>query len=329
MRRLRVRRDVVRPLATMLLLIRYAGLDRRHPFSTLAALRPQMAAVVLATGMPRRSAPFWVRASAVPSHLLATGVLARVLERAHANGSVPPRAHSLTLLLLNARDGRADADALASAALDSGAGLMALTEAGSHFTARVMERLGPDGFRSWSSVDDDRRDVDGVALIAAPSVGEVQVRRHPETWFPHLEVRCDVLGELRLIVFHAVAPIPPGSAVGWVADHERIARWCRKDCDVIVAGDLNSTLDHSILCRALGSARDAAAEAGAGLVATWPASLPRWAGLQLDHVLVPECVGVGQAQVIDIPGTDHRALVVQLSLPYRGPMRRSGASGAE
>jgi len=54
---------------------------------------------------------------------------------------------------------------------------------------------------------------------------------------------------------------------------------------------------------------DAAAERGRGLVATWRSDLPRWFGLQIDHVFTTGGIQLTSLQVLDIPGSDHRALL--------------------
>jgi endonuclease/exonuclease/phosphatase family metal-dependent hydrolase len=57
--------------------------------------------------------------------------------------------------------------------------------------------------------------------------------------------------------------------------------------------------------------RDAAEIAGDGLLRTWaPPHLP--ALFQLDHVLVNSRMGVRGVSVVDLPGSDHRALVAHL-----------------
>ncbi|MFD0429840.1 endonuclease/exonuclease/phosphatase family protein [Streptomyces zhihengii] len=80
----------------------------------------------------------------------------------------------------------------------------------------------------------------------------------------------------------------------------------------LIAGDFNATGDHAAFRRILdrGRLRDAAALAGAGRTPSWPARLPRPLGAQIDHVLVGEAFSVRSARFLDLPGTDHRALLV-------------------
>ncbi|KTR93270.1 hypothetical protein NS220_13200, partial [Microbacterium testaceum] len=90
--------------------------------------------------------------------------------------------------------------------------------------------------------------------------------------------------------------------------------------DVILAGDLNSTLDHLAgLGRdggTVGECRDAAAEAGAAAVGTWPVRLPTGLAAPIDHVLVGSAWEVRGFEVrtdFDDAGSDHRPIVATLS----------------
>jgi len=84
----------------------------------------------------------------------------------------------------------------------------------------------------------------------------------------------------------------------------------------VLAGDFNATLDHAALRAVLRRGwTDAAQRAGRGLAWTWrPLRLPG-PRLALDHVLVDPRIGVAGVQLVHVPGSDHRALVVDLVLP--------------
>ena len=63
--------------------------------------------------------------------------------------------------------------------------------------------------------------------------------------------------------------------------------------------------------------------------ATWPARWGGWArgvGFTIDHVLVDEPVVVRETRVLDLPGSDHRAVLVRLVLP--DAVRRSAPESA-
>jgi endonuclease/exonuclease/phosphatase (EEP) superfamily protein YafD len=80
---------------------------------------------------------------------------------------------------------------------------------------------------------------------------------------------------------------------------------------------MNATLDHAPLRSAVTGCTDAAADVGQGLVATWPTRWPRWFGVQIDHVFTGGGLRAASAQVLDLPGSDHRALLTRIVLPPR------------
>ena len=62
---------------------------------------------------------------------------------------------------------------------------------------------------------------------------------------------------------------------------------------------------------------DAADAAGAGLKPTWPAppKQRRALPLTIDHILVDRRARVERVTVVEIPRTDHRAVIAVLRLP--------------
>jgi len=84
----------------------------------------------------------------------------------------------------------------------------------------------------------------------------------------------------------------------------------------ILAGDLNATLDHPELRALLDRGYiDAADAVGVGLRPTWPALKRRALPVTIDHVLVDRRVRVEKVTVVQIPRTDHRAVIAVLRLP--------------
>jgi endonuclease/exonuclease/phosphatase (EEP) superfamily protein YafD len=85
----------------------------------------------------------------------------------------------------------------------------------------------------------------------------------------------------------------------------------------VLAGDFNSTLDHRALRRLLGRGyRDAAQTVGKGMVGTWgPYDGSRVPPVTIDHILVDRRIGVRAVSVHRIPGSDHRAVLAELSVP--------------
>ncbi|GAA3626440.1 endonuclease/exonuclease/phosphatase family protein [Nonomuraea rosea] len=84
----------------------------------------------------------------------------------------------------------------------------------------------------------------------------------------------------------------------------------------ILAGDFNASLDHAAMRGLLARGyKDAADQVGAGLIPTWPANKRVPPIITIDHVLVDERAGVREVSVHDVPGTDHRAVLAELTVP--------------
>ena len=297
------------------------GLDRRTPFAQLVSFRPALLVVLavlalLATvvaGMRRRG---WTLAAGLLAVALVGGLM--VLPRALPGIDVPepdaPSGPTLTVLSFNAYEGRADVDAVAALVRSSRPDLIALPEAAGRFRDRLAPLL-PD-YRFVAS-QDRGPDVQGVTAAVRADFGDVTVQvDRTTTATPSVEFTGGALGELRFVAFHSDAPVP-GDVPQWRADLATLDRWCanREIGPVIVAGDFNATLDHSICREGVTGCADAAAETGEGLVATWPTRFPRWFGVQIDHVLVTGGITAENTTVHDVPGSDHRAVVTRLRLP--------------
>lgn len=117
---------------------------------------------------------------------------------------------------------------------------------------------------------------------------------------------------------YALHPVPPvyGAAV-WADELSRLREILDRspsDRPVIAGGDFNATHDHAQF-RAMTSGRfgDAAEQAGAGRLVTYPTD-KRWPPLVgIDHVLVAGGRAVS-VRTVDLPGADHRALVARIRL---------------
>jgi endonuclease/exonuclease/phosphatase family metal-dependent hydrolase len=130
----------------------------------------------------------------------------------------------------------------------------------------------------------------------------------------------------RLLAVHANYPLE--GAGRWLADLELIRDRTASAVDqgpTLVVGDFNATHDHEPMRAVLeAGVRDAAEEAGSGWQPTWPTKRYGqgwvWPLLTIDHVLSsPHFVAV-RTHTVEIPRTDHLALVAHL----RGPTPASG-----
>lgn len=122
-----------------------------------------------------------------------------------------------------------------------------------------------------------------------------------------------------LVAAHPHPPLPGAmkqwsDGLDWLAD--RCSTSNASGESVIIAGDLNATLDHfgrsTSGATALGSCADAAERVDAAALGTWPTSLPPALGAPIDHVLAtPDLVPVSFTvlETMDEAGSDHRPIV--------------------
>jgi endonuclease/exonuclease/phosphatase (EEP) superfamily protein YafD len=310
---------VVAVFSVLALLPDRLKLDQWTPFAQIVAFRPSLAAtsvllglLILGLGRTRPSA-----ASLVVVGLLA---VAPVLPRAFSDPKPAAGGRELSVLLFNVYDGRADPGALAKVIRDRRPDLVALPEAGQGFRARLDHALVGNGYRSWTSGTQGEPDIQGVTVLVSPSVRAANVERGTLSLFPYLTLSGGDLGRLQFVAFHTVAPVPD-TIDRWRRDLGLLRRWCLSG-DAIVAGDLNATYDNSVFRDNVIGCSDAADQRGQGLVGTWPSTWPRWLAVPIDHVLATEGIDAGNVEVLDIPGSDHRAVFARLLLSHHGCVLR-------
>lgn len=114
----------------------------------------------------------------------------------------------------------------------------------------------------------------------------------------------------------AVHPIPPTTdAAQWKKEMAGLPRPDSSGPVRILAGDFNSTIDHATFRDLLsGGYTDAAVNRGEGFTSTWPSKFfpPP---VTIDHVLVDPRVAVNGYRVLDVPDSDHKAVLAELTLP--------------
>ncbi|UAK31601.1 endonuclease/exonuclease/phosphatase family protein [Nocardia asteroides] len=121
------------------------------------------------------------------------------------------------------------------------------------------------------------------------------------------------LGPVTVYAFHPVPPVY-GTRV-WADELSRLRAILERspaDRPAIVGGDFNATYDHRQF-RALLSGRfgDAAEQAGAGHLVTYPTD-KRWPPLVgIDHILIAGG-RAGTVDTVELPGADHRAVVARV-----------------
>ncbi|QFZ23970.1 endonuclease/exonuclease/phosphatase family protein [Saccharothrix syringae] len=124
--------------------------------------------------------------------------------------------------------------------------------------------------------------------------------------------------DVEVLSVHPLPPVVPDGPETWQREMAGLPERDLNGPVRVLAGDFNATLDHVALRRLLNHGYvDAADQVGAGLAPTWPAGALWPPPVALDHVLVDNRCPVETFDVVDVPGSDHRAVVTRFVLPAR------------
>lgn len=214
------------------------------------------------------------------------------------------------------------AEAIAALALEQQADVVALPETSEEAADAVAALMAASG-RSMQSLGvqyDHVSKARSTMVLISADLGEYALDEtvsNTPTLPSVVAVPVDGDGPT-IIAAHPVAPVP-GEMNGWRGGLDWLAERCDDpDSNVIVAGDLNSTLDHWASLGSdvgLNACHDAARAHGSAAVGTWPTRMPSLFGAPIDHVLATDAWQVAGFQVIetlDDSGSDHRPVVAQL-----------------
>lgn len=292
--------------------VRLFGLER-GPLVQLLAFTPYVAAwslapVALAVGL-RRWWPAGVAAVA------AVALVAMVAPRA-VGGSTGPDGPVLRVLTANLLAGNADTAALVAIVRERGVDVLAVQE----FTPDAAADLDRHGL---ATLMPHRRlnpvaGTEGSGLYSRHPLADTGVRRNAGG-FTQAYGTVQAPGATHPIVesVHPAAPYSLSMLDAWRTDLANQPKATLDGPLRILAGDFNATLDHAPLRALLATGyRDAAAATGAGLTGTWgPYDGDRIPPVTIDHVLVDRRLGVRGVWVYRVPGSDHRAVLAELTLP--------------
>lgn len=127
----------------------------------------------------------------------------------------------------------------------------------------------------------------------------------------------DVKGhDVRVQLAHPMPPLPRQvglwrSELGGLRDFAAAGR----SRPTILAGDFNATQDHAAFRRILDAGlHDSARLTRKSRVPSWPSRVRPPLGTQIDHVLVSEEFSPHTARFVELADTDHRALLVDLTM---------------
>ncbi len=288
----------------------------RFPVAQAVSFRAVVGLGLAGLGGLLLAAP-WTRTRLAPlAVVLLIGALAQAAvlgtrSWSRSAGTEGPR--DLTVLTYNLRWDSVPPATVARLARGHGADVIVLPETSPSSVAQVAQLLVAETWAWWYAAGSRPADGGGTGVLVSSSVGTYRVGDDLHSAHGSI-VLAPVSGAGPTIVAaHPVAPSSRGQMGPWRTETEQVAAVCRRTPDVVVAGDLNSTVDHPALAAA-SPCVDAAVLAGRGAVGTWPTTLPSWLGAPIDHVLVDgRRWRVLEVQVLDETGSDHRPLVARLA----------------
>ncbi|MFF1829528.1 endonuclease/exonuclease/phosphatase family protein [Paenarthrobacter sp. NPDC058040] len=227
----------------------------------------------------------------------------------------------LKVMSINTEFGEADAATIVRLVRDDGVQLLALQE----FSPELQDRLSAEGLDALLAhrISAPNDDGSGAAVYSVfPLSAEGLL---PDTPFRMAATRVVVEGSgtkaaLTLTNVHTLPPVD--DRIGqWRSDLLKISRQAGSQGNQLLMGDYNATYDHSEF-RALldqGSAGHKLVDAGTAtwgrLSPTWPMEGPPLPGVVIDHVVTSPRIGSSGYSVHNVPGTDHAAIMAQLSIP--------------
>ncbi|MBQ0847918.1 endonuclease/exonuclease/phosphatase family protein [Streptomyces sp. BH-SS-21] len=156
------------------------------------------------------------------------------------------------------------------------------------------------------------------------SDGSVILSRHPLTPAKGIPATMGMPGatadvdgqEIHLQLAHPMPPLP--SHLGtWRKELGALRDYAAANIGrpTVVAGDFNATQDHAAFRRILDTGfMDGARLTGDTRTPSWPALTAPAFGAQIDHILVSRGFTATRTRFLDLDDTDHRALVVDLTL---------------
>jgi endonuclease/exonuclease/phosphatase (EEP) superfamily protein YafD len=290
---------------------RLLGIDGTRYMLATTALTPYFTAAGVVLGALALFSRRW--AVGTVTLLIAVVLVAAVAPRAFPDSRPVGVGQDVTVMAANLLVGMADAEALVAAVKAHDVDVLTLQE----LTPDMVRDLDRAGLRETLPYRHflDEPGGSGSGIAARYPV-------FPRTLTPPSTLRqagalVDLPGDdVEVLSVHPIPPVVDNGPESWQRDMAGLPKRVLDGPVRVLAGDFNATLDHVGLRRLLNSGYvDAADQVGEGLNPTWPAGALWPPPVTIDHVLVDSRCPVDTFQVIDIPGSDHRAIVTRFVVP--------------
>jgi endonuclease/exonuclease/phosphatase (EEP) superfamily protein YafD len=161
-----------------------------------------------------------------------------------------------------------------------------------------------------------RREGAGMALLSRYPLEDVQVLTFDSSTHIAIMAKVNVNGAtLTLLSLHPTTPVTPTKFRNRNQQLREAAKLLSSiSGPKVLVGDLNTTMWSPYFTDLVRSAGLRDARLGFGLETTWPVPAPAFIRIPIDHCLVSKEVGVENLEVGPFTGSDHRPLIVNLTV---------------
>jgi endonuclease/exonuclease/phosphatase (EEP) superfamily protein YafD len=224
------------------------------------------------------------------------------------------RDERLVVMFANVAVGNRDYEALLGSVGEVRPDVLALAEVTPEWWARVQPLA-----REYAYSEALPKRGGGLALFSRFPLEGSEAFDVDDSTHPLMRARVETpCASLTLLVMHPPAPLSARRFAYRTGQFERAAEIMKSEAGPrALVGDLNSTPWSHYFRELLLRSGLRVARAGRGLLPTWPAQLPSFLRIPIDHCLVSEEVRVHSARTGPPTGSDHLPLVVELGLPAR------------
>ncbi len=221
----------------------------------------------------------------------------------------PKDARSVKLLVVNVNRSNLDFESVAKFIRKTDPDFVGLVEVHGRWLEELAVPLETYRYRAAIPRDDNF----GIALYSRHELLLNDVIEQPLTQFPTVRGIAKVHGERIQI---AVVHLPPPISEKWSrARDAHLRQWAKMRADstgrFVLMGDFNATPWSAAFRKVVHST--GMRRAGPGVAATWPSPLG-FLGIPIDHVLIDGKLAPRSVEVGPDVGSDHRPLLVELSL---------------
>jgi endonuclease/exonuclease/phosphatase family metal-dependent hydrolase len=242
---------------------------------------------------------------------MALSMVVLLLPRVFANEQPDVHGVHVRVLAANLNDGKVDPATIVKLVRDNKVDVVTLPEL-SYAEVPKLDELGIADDLPYHVLDPGVvGSGDGSGIYSRYPLRQTALVDALELSMPSAVVDLPGRDDIEIVAAHVQSALH-GSADVWRRDLGRLPPTQRERARVL-AGDFNASFDHAAFRGVVDRGyRDAAEQTGRGLIPTWAGWGPP---ITIDHVLVDSRCAVRDYSVLDLPGSDHIAVLADLQLP--------------